>query len=124
MPGRTGVPERQRRGRREAASSVLVAVGLFAACSSGPSRGPVNLTEAILVNPTTISFGVPSCNGEPEVSRLDETATEVRIEVVSTVYPEGDSCADSIRVELEEPLGDREVIDLGGSSRMGVSGRV
>ncbi len=42
------------------------------------------------------------------------------MEDVSTVHPEGDACADDIQVKLESPLGDREVIDLGGGGRMPV----
>ena len=117
-------------GRRRArAGTVRIVVRLLtvaafvAACASGPSRGPVALSGATLVDPATIAFGVPSCNGEPEVARLEQTSTRVRVEVVSTVHPDGDSCADSIRVELESPLGDRDVIDLGGGGRMNVSTR-
>lgn len=105
------------------ATVAWLAATLLGACFAGTTRGPVELTEAILVDATTLSFGVPSCNGEPEVSRLEETSTEVRVEVVSTVHRNGDACADSIRVALDAPLAEREVIDLGGRSRMTVSGR-
>ena len=114
---------RARAGTVRMMARFLTVAAFVAACSSGPSRGPVALFEATLVDPTTIAFGVPSCNGEPAVARLEETSTQVRVEVVSTVHPNGDSCADSIQVELESPLGDRDVIDLGGGGRMNVSTR-
>lgn len=112
---------RVRAGTVRNLTRLLALTAVIAACSSGPSRGPVALSQATLVDPATIAFGVASCNGEPEIARLEETSTQVRVEVVSTVHPDGDSCADSIRVELESPLGDRDVIDLGGSGRMNVS---
>ena len=116
-------PRRARGGAKRIVVRLLAVAALVTACSAGPSRGPVALFDATLVGLTTIAFGVPSCNGEPEVARLEKTSTEVRIEVVSTVHPDGDSCADGIQVDLGSPLGDRDVIDLGGSGRMNVSTR-
>ena len=100
----------QRRAR--VVVGVAVAASLLAGCSFGSSRGPVRLVEAVLVDSDTITFGVPSCNGTPEVTRLEETSTQVRIEVVATVHRDGDACADSIEVSLAAPLADRELVDI------------
>jgi len=34
-----------------------------------------------------------------------------RCQVITTVVDEGPACADVLRLELDEPLGDRQVID-------------
>ena len=83
----------------------------IAGCTTGPQRGPVEIRGAIQVDPQTLSLDLPSCHGDPEITVQDETDTEIRIEVVSTVHTNGDACADVIEATLEQPLGDREVID-------------
>lgn len=96
----------------------------------GVDGGRVGRSSAVVLDPAeqdvALGVGVDGLgvgDGEPEVARLDETSTEVRVEVVSTIHPDGDSCADGIQVDLGSPLGDRDVIDLGGSGRMNVSTR-
>lgn len=96
---------------------LALAVG---ACSAGPTRGPVAVTEASISDGTRLGLGLPSCNGEPEVTRLEENTREVRIEVVSTVHPDGDACADSIEIQLADALRDRPVIDLATGDRVEV----
>lgn len=106
------------------AGSRLVLAALLAlavgACSSGPSRGPVAVTEASIVDGTRLGLALPSCNGDPELTRVEENAREVRVEVVSTVHPDGDACADGIEVQLADPLRDRPVIDLTTGDRVEV----
>ena len=110
---------------RQRVREVVVAVataGLVAGCSMGPSRGPVRLVEAILEDSDTIAFGVPSCNGDPEVTRLEETSTQVRVEVVSAIqHGDGDACADTIEVSLAGPLADRELVDITTGAAMTVT---
>lgn len=63
---------------------------------------------------------VSSCNGEPEVTRLEQTADEVRVEVTSSVPAPGwggNDCLDQLTVELDEPLGDRPLVDLTSGQR-------
>lgn len=71
-----------------------------------------------MVDDTTVSVEVQSCNGEPEVVEAERTATEIRIEVVATTYPEGDDCQDSIEIDLDEPLGSRAVVDATTGERL------
>lgn len=104
----------------------VVAVMLLAACTVGSERdgrrGPTPLGDQYyVVDETTVGVEVQSCNGEPELREVQETDTEIRIEVVATTYREGDDCQDSITVELGDPLGDRAVIDMTTDDRL-VSG--
>lgn len=77
-------------------------------------RGPVPLSRAATDSSRTVYVGVPSCNGDAEVTSLAQSDDEVRLEVTTT-YPApgwgGDGCADSIDVLLDAPLGDRTLID-------------
>lgn len=78
-------------------------------------RGPVGFGEAALVGDRRLRMNVWSCNGDPEVTALEQTDTEVRLEVTSTVAAPGwpdDGCLDGIEVTLDAPLGARALIDL------------
>lgn len=102
--------------------TVLV-LGGISACGPQPGtttasqteRGPVSLEgwEVALAGSSELSVSVPSCNGDPELADLDEQEGSVRIEVVTTQVVEGDSdaCLDQLEVTLDEPLGDRDVVD-------------
>ena len=85
---------------------------VVAACGADRTRGPVAILEGRLDGPTTLVLNVSTCGGNPEVAELQETSTEVRVEIVSTDVSEGPACADGIEVPLASPLADREVIDL------------
>lgn len=76
---------------------------------------------------TTVGFGeawtddlglqvnAGSCNGEPEITVLEETADEVRVEITATVPAPGwggNACLDTVVVPLAEPLGERALVDL------------
>ena len=78
-------------------------------------RGPVRVTEAYRVGGTTLQLVVASCNGEPEVTVLEQTDAEVRLEVTSTTpapgWP-GEDCLDGLEVTLDAALEDRRVVDL------------
>lgn len=99
-----------RAGGRLAAAATAVAV--LGGCVPEVRRGPVELTEAGVVDETSIWVSVPSCNGDPIVSRLIETAQEIQLEVVTTVHRNGDDCLDGITVRLGAPIGERQVVDL------------
>ncbi|GGC07663.1 hypothetical protein [Cellulomonas carbonis] len=55
-----------------------------------------------------------SCNGEPEVTLLEETRDEIRLQITATVpapgWP-GDGCLDTVAVPLEQPVDDRTLTD-------------
>ncbi|MFN2344424.1 MAG: hypothetical protein ABR616_01745 [Dermatophilaceae bacterium] len=106
--------------------AVAAALVLLVGCGVGTQteRGPVSLADGQVsqVGPQELVVDVPSCNGDPEVDELVEDDGEVRIRVVTTMVVSGDrdSCADSLEVALQQPLGDRDVIDAesGGTLRV------
>lgn len=80
----------------------------------GTHRGPVSLAQAWLMSPATLQLETPSCHGSPKVVRVEEDDESVRVEVVTTIVVAGvvPACADLVTVRLEEPLGDRQLIDI------------
>lgn len=93
------------------ALALMGVVAVVAGGCSGSTRGPVAIDNATLEGPTVLQINVVSCNGDPEVSQLEEAATEVRVEVVADLDPVGD-CQDTVTVELDAPLNGRSVVDL------------
>ena len=78
-------------------------------------RGPVMLTEVYLRGDRTVKMYVASCNGDPEVTVLEEATTEVRVEITSTTAAPGwpsPDCLDGLEVTLDAPLAGRTLIDL------------
>ena len=67
---------------------------------------------AELTEPDGVQLTVASCNGDPKVTELAETPTEVQVEVAGAVTDPGDACLDLVEVTLDEPLGDRTLVDL------------
>jgi hypothetical protein len=120
-------------------ASALVLVGMalalsigLSACRSiaGPSdpqtqRGSVSLEgqQVEREGATVIYVTVPSCHGDPEVVDLEERPDRVLVEVVTTQVLSGDrmDCLDGVSIELERPLGDREVIDAVSGSSLDVA---
>ena len=81
----------------------------------GTVRKAVPFGEAYLDGDRTIRMTVSSCNGNPEVTALEQTGTEVRLEVTSTVSAQGwlgPACLDVFEVTLDAPLAGRTLIDL------------
>lgn len=97
----------------------------FTGCSPSNTptsrRGPVSLedSEAVASGPRSVNVEVPSCNGDPVVDELLEEAEVVRLRIVTSVTSPGDACLDSLEVELEGPLGDRDVVDNLGDAVAG-----
>lgn len=78
-------------------------------------RGPVEVWEAYTGGGTGLQLTVGSCNGEPEVTVLEQTDTEVRVEITSTTpapgWP-GEDCLDGLELTLDAPLGGRTLVDV------------
>ncbi|MDX1659120.1 MAG: hypothetical protein R3343_09900 [Nitriliruptorales bacterium] len=92
-----------------------VALLALTSCLAPPDRERIELGGDLYgasVNGSILSIEVPTCNGEPEVTKLEETNDEVRVEVVSQRQRGGDDCLDGVQVELDRPLGDRALIDV------------
>lgn len=77
-------------------------------------RSGVRVTLAELRSPDRFVLNVASCNGDPEVVLLRETDVDVQVKVVSSRFPfsgGGNDCADGVEVQLQQPLGDRTLVD-------------
>ena len=78
-----------------------------------------SVVKAELRSPDRLVLIVHSCNGDPEVTLLQETDVDVRVKVVASSTR--DECLDPIEVQLQEPLGDRVVIDKHTGQSVSVS---
>ena len=98
-----------------AVGSLTFAVWLFTFIGNGGYnwRIAVDVRKASLSAPDRLRLGVKTCNKNPEVSRLVETDVDVQVEVVADATPflYGGDCGDGVGVQLQEPLGDRDVVD-------------
>ncbi len=116
--------------------SVVVVTGLvvFVACfcawqnfAGGGWRGAVTLQQASYgYSPDDtyrLGLGVSVCLGGPKVASLRETDDEVDVKVIAFTRPFHGSpgCADGVAVHLQEPLGDRTVIDGHTGQRVSVT---
>ena len=75
----------------------------------------VTVLEARLISPDRLDLMINSCNRNPEVSLLRETDVDVQVEVVADAPPSlltVQECDDHVEVQLQEPLGDRNVVDM------------
>lgn len=102
---------------------LLVATGCVDAGSGAPVtleaeqddgvRGPVALGRVAYVrDPFRVTITVPTCGGEPVLTRFDEGPDVIELEVVSTSRDPSDGCQDALDVVLEARLGGREVLDV------------
>ena len=77
-------------------------------------RTAVDIMEAESRPSDRLRVGVASCNADPEVVLFRETDDDVQIKVVSSKWPfrgGADDCQDGVIVQLQQPLGDRVVVD-------------
>lgn len=104
------------------ALSVLALVLGWLFFFNGAWRGNVAVVEAELRAADRIALLVDSCGGNPEVSLMRETAGEVQVEVVaSSSFLGGADCLDVVEVQLQEPLGDRLLLDVASGQSIAVS---
>lgn len=95
---------------------LAIAVGLFFFIGNGGCtwRVGASVLEAESISPSRLLLIVRSCNQNPEVSQLRETEVDVQVKVLVDIHPfllGGEDCLDAVEVQLQEPLGDRDVID-------------
>lgn len=109
--------------RARSAFAVFVTAVILSSCGASEELPPntvsageaVAIFEASLAAPAKLVIAVGSCKAEPEVSILEQDSDAVRVKVVSTVpaHPDGSAdCLDLLEVVLEDPLGDRVLVDL------------
>lgn len=100
--------------------SVAVAALILAACTRTAPIVEVMLPEG---DPQTLIVGVNTCNADPRVAVV-EGEQSITLTVRADRQPFGsDDCADSLSVPLEEPLGDRRVVDDVTGEELAVVGR-
>lgn len=102
---------------------VVTVVGLQA-LQDVTVRSAVDVVEAEVRDDGSLVLEVDSCNGDPVASVLEQADDQVRIQVVasSTPFRGGDDCLDAVEVALQEPLGDRVVVDAHTGSTVSVRG--
>jgi hypothetical protein len=90
-----------------------VAVLAWQFFGGGVWRSEVGVFEAELRAPQRLVLLVKSCGGDPEVTLLRETDINVQVKLIASSTPltGGGDCLDLIEIQLQEPLGDRVVID-------------
>jgi hypothetical protein len=76
-------------------------------------RNAVDIVEAELRDDGSLVLEVASCNGDPAASVLEQNDQQVRVEVVAstTPYRGGQDCLDVVEIALQEPLGERALVD-------------
>jgi hypothetical protein len=116
-------------GRRTVVTVIATAlvVALVTACGAlgrTEGRGPVSLAGrgVDVIEGDTLLLTVPSCYGNPELTSLTQDDQAVTVEIVTTVGDQPD-CADGLRVELDEPLGNRRVIDATSGEALRITAR-
>jgi hypothetical protein len=110
--------------RRRSLVAVVVVVFLLLATMSALSgfwpdlrwvnrRGTVDLVEAESRPLDRLRVGVDTCHGDPEVVVFRETDIDVQIKVKATRWPfrGSDDCQAGVVAQLQQPLGDRAVVD-------------
>lgn len=91
----------------------MVMLVLALVSCGGADRSTVEVMDAY-VWPGNVAVGltVASCNASPSVELVEQSAREVRVQVeADTPGPDQDGCADGVVACLDEPLGDRTLID-------------
>lgn len=86
---------------------------LLTAAGCGTERVPVEVLYASANSDDVLRVSVNTCQGSPELTSVTETAAAVEVAVASDKQSSGlrPACADHVNVELDEPLGDRDLID-------------
>ena len=122
-------------GRRRRLYTVVAVMGLLALViwlfffigNGGCNwRTGASVLEAESISSSRLLLIVRSCNQNPEVSQLRETEVDVQVKVLVDIHPfllGGEDCLDAVEVQLQEPLGDRDVIDKRGGEVVRVRSR-
>ena len=77
-------------------------------------RSEVSVLKAELRSPDRLTLIVASCNKDPEMSLLRETDVDIQVKVIADSHPfllGGGDCVDIVEAQLQQPLGDRVLVD-------------
>ncbi|MDT0163998.1 hypothetical protein Q9R32_00330 [Actinotalea sp. AC32] len=98
---------------------------VFAGPVDGTRRTAVGFGEA-WTDGDVLLVNAWSCNGEPEVTLLEESADDVRVEITATVPAPGwgeDDCLDTVTVPLDRPIAARTLTDVTSGAVVAVEDR-
>ena len=91
-------------------ASVALATFMLVGCSLR-SEVPRAISQPLAAETQSFEVDVLRCDSSPKVE-VTETAEEVRVRIVATTESScGNDCADIVTVQLDNPLGDRRLID-------------
>jgi hypothetical protein len=93
-----------------AVAAGVLALLLAATAGCGEDRRQVAIFDVSPDGPTRLVLSVESCNASPR-AHVDEHDDRVVVTVTADDRDDMDDCADGVVVELDEPLGDRELVD-------------
>ena len=82
--------------------------------NEGAARHEIAIKVAWLDSPDTLVINANTCHRNPELALFRETDVDVRVKMVVDPDPYplgGPDCLEELIVQLQEPLGDRPVID-------------
>lgn len=103
-----------------AAAAMTLAVTLAGCAGLRPGgertlRTTVGFDKAWTDDSVGLQVNAWSCNGDPEITVLEETADDVHVQITATIPAPGwggDDCLDTVTVPLERPIGERTLTDL------------
>jgi hypothetical protein len=103
-----------------AAGRILWVVVLACGVASCGADGTRIVDAYGLPDSSSLELSIDTCGATVKSVDVEETAEEVRISV-ETEGGEGPECLDSTVAELDEPLGDRRVVDASTGNEVEVS---
>ena len=98
-------------------ASVATGIILAGTVACGGGRKEVSLSYWRPSTAQAIEVGLGSCRADVVEVEAKESETEVRIRVWIKGGMDAD-CQDTISIDLDEPLGDRQVIDAESGDRV------
>ena len=111
-------------GRRRGHPTVLAVAAalLVAGCAPGTEDARI-IGASLAADGVTLGLSVDVCARPILEVDVVESPDEVAISLTTTSDPDGDACASSQAVTLQEPLGDRAVVDISTGDEVEVTGR-
>lgn len=98
--------------------AALLALGLTA-CST--TREAELFAARLSSDGRSINLGVAACNPRDADVTVDEGSDEVHVLVTVTDPSENEDCGTEVMIDLDDPLGDRALIDASTQRRVDVA---
>jgi hypothetical protein len=101
----------------------MLGIAALAGCGGPQTEFAEIIRGALTDNPSMIDVSVAVCTPEPEID-VQETASQVVVTATYRPVRADADCARIVSIELEEPLGDRVVIDGSNGDEVHVDAEV